>query len=818
MHRATLWLAAAALLALACSSPEERLAHHMERGERYLRDNEVDAALLEFQSALNAQPENAAVYERIGDVLMEFSQLYPQAISYYREAHRIEPERVHSMVREARLLALEDRARARELLDRAAALEPENGAVLRAEAYLALIANDLEGARAAAEKAIQVDPSPMSWAELGSVYLAHIARDLQTNKRPSAAHRQGALDAYEKVNQLKGGRYHRAILEKARVYGFSKRRSQARRSFRQAIEIAKEEGAAETQLAAFTTVEYARREHDPELERQALRALVDVDEDHYQAWKELAKISERLPRHSGDEVLEELLEKRPDDPRAWILWAEHLAATDRARNARADLRRAIDRGMADPALYETLVRLELRLGSTERARALYEVLAREEPDARSTRVASARIAIAEGRTDEAAQTLTALVRDDPRPELLRLLALAQLRRGELVEARRRLAEAQEASGEPSVPLLRLQAQIEMAGGYWYGAMAAFVEMLKRREKLSDAERVQFAIAAYHTSSIEKSREVLEEMIKSASPLPAAAVAYAQLFGGDNGLLALGGLYAAHRRAPGNAEVIREMTRMEVRFGKSQRALNRLNALIQQRRAGPLVIFTRAELLASAGAYPEAEADALLAFEADPTLTEAVDLLHRLYRAQGKLDSARQAFEEADAAGVLHPGARLLLARLLVEDGELERAQEMLERLVAENPEIWVARAELALVLADRGEELNRAFELARDAHIASKQDARTSDVLGYVLLKSGKNRSALEQFERAIQVAARGGDTPPPVFHYHAGLAYRALDRDDEAAEAFRTALGQGEFPQAEEARRQLEAARHQAGEPGSSS
>ena len=143
MQRATRWLAVVALLAAACSSPEERLAHHVERGEAFLRDNEVDASLLEFQSALKIQPQNADLYERIGDVLMEYSQLYPRAISYYRESHRLEPTRIHSIVREARLLALEDRERARELLDEAISQDPESAEVLRAQANFALIANDL---------------------------------------------------------------------------------------------------------------------------------------------------------------------------------------------------------------------------------------------------------------------------------------------------------------------------------------------------------------------------------------------------------------------------------------------------------------------------------------------------------------------------------------------------------------------------------------------------------------------------------------------------------------------------------------------------
>jgi tetratricopeptide (TPR) repeat protein len=818
LYRAIVWLAAAALLAVACSSPEERLAHHVARGEAFLRDSEVDAALLEFQSALQVQPENAALYERIGDVLMEYSQLYPKAISYYREAHRIEPARTHSIIREARLLALEDPVRARELLDRAVIQDPDSGAVLRAQAFFALVANDLDGARAAADRAVALDPTPPSYAELGAVWLAHIARDIQQKRRPNAEYRDNAINAYQRVNELKGGSYHRAILEQARVYGFTHRRSQARNHYRLAIELAQAEGAAETQLAALTTVAYARTVRDLELERHALRALVTVDEDHYEAWEQLARVAERMPRRSGDEILQELTAARPDDARAWLLWSDHLVATDRARNARTDLRRAIDRGIEDPALYEALIRLEIGVGNVELARTLLEVLERKEPDAFATRVASARLALIEGREDEAAETLKRLTWKEPNPELLRLLALAHYRRGHLLESRAVLTQAMELSQDPSVALFRISGMVEMGLGNWLAAMDAYIEMIKRRETLTESERVHYAIAAHHAGAIEKSREVLKAMVLAGSPPPAAAIAYAQLFGADDPLVALGGLGLAYKRAPRDPGLVREMTRLEMKFGKTQQALDRLNGMIQSRQAGPVVIFTRANLLASTGAYEQAEADALLAFEADPTLTEAVDLLHTLYRAQGKLETARLAFEEADAAGVLHPGARLLLARLIAEDGETELAQAMLEQVLETNPNMWNAQAELAYLLADQGTDPKRAFALARSAHIASRRRAETSDVLGYVLLKAGKNGPALEQFQRAIDVASRSGDSPPPSFQYHSGLAYRALGMDEEADEAFRTALGQGEFPEAEEARRQLEAARHHTGDNGNPS
>ena len=56
-----------------------------------------------------------------------------------------------------------------------------------------------------------------------------------------------------------------------------------------------------------------------------------------------------------------------------------------------------------------------------------------------------------------------------------------------------------------------------------------------------------------------------------------------------------------------------------------------------------------------------------------------------------------------------------------------------------------------------------------------------------------------------------------PTLQYHRGLALRALGRDDAAADAFEQALRHGSFPEAEDARQQLEAARHPESAPSPS-
>jgi tetratricopeptide (TPR) repeat protein len=213
--------------------------------------------------------------------------------------------------------------------------------------------------------------------------------------------------------------------------------------------------------------------------------------------------------------------------------------------------------------------------------------------------------------------------------------------------------------------------------------------------------------------------------------------------------------------------------------------------------------------AASGDLERAEKDVLRAFEASPTLPGAVELLFEIYQRQGKLAEAQRSFEEAEKAGVLHSGARLLLGRLYLSQGELAKAQQAFEKVVAEQPDLASARNDLAFVLAERGEQLERALELARSAQQALGENPAAIDTLGYVYYRSGQLEPALAELERAVALAeARPGERSP-VYTYHLGLVLQALGRNDEAAVAFQRSLAGGsDFPEAEDARRRLESVR----------
>jgi len=261
--------------------------------------------------------------------------------------------------------------------------------------------------------------------------------------------------------------------------------------------------------------------------------------------------------------------------------------------------------------------------------------------------------------------------------------------------------------------------------------------------------------------------------------------------------------------PGNHELLTAISQLDLRTGHADRAMRRLDEVIESQLAGPHILLLRAEILARTGELDRAEADALRAFEAAPELPGTIDLLFAIYQAQGKLADTQRSFEEAESVGVLHAGARVLLGRLYLAQGDVDRAKEMYEKVLAEDPELASAKNDLAFLLAREGSDLDRALALAEDAQRSLPEHPSIADTVGFTYYRMKQNEAALQQFRYAIQLSeARRGESPPG-YHYHLGLALAELHRDEEAAAAFERALAiDPEFAESSDARRRLEATR----------
>lgn len=814
-------LLAAAATCAACASSDEQVAKHLQVGRELAEKGKIDAALLEYRSALRIDPQSAEVNERLGRLLQ--AQEDPSAASYLRDAYRLDRERVNAGMTAARLLMPTDPQAASQLVGEALLRVPKPAIVHLAESDLALLQGSSRRAISAARRALALEPeSAAAWYQLGKAYQA---RSFERNQRDRLARRshlkaqralpdsvyQAAFEAFERADELAEGGDIRALIERARVFGsWPGHESEAEQAFRLAMQrAARNRSKREKLLVADSAVRFARVSQRDEFLSWALRVMVKVSPDLVTVWRQLAQLEDR---RGGDglAILQRLVERRPNNAAAHVVFSDYLMERpDGVGPAIAHLRSLVERGLDPPEIYEQLVRAYTLRGKLTSARTSYEQLAEKYPQHAVTRRTAARLAIAEGRYDAASKLLRSLASELDEPGIQLLLAQSELLRGDLPNATAAVERALQRSEEPSPALLRLKARIHYQAREWKLVEESFQRLARSGVQLTGDERLMVVRALYETDQPEAGRAALLRLLASEAPPPEAAVEFARREGGEDRDSAYGFLKQALERSPGNRDVIAVLTDMDLAAGAVRKALRRIDRAIGAQEPRPEILMLRARVLAQLGKLEAAEVDALRAFEARPELDGLADLLFSIYRAQGSLLEAQRSFEQAQTAGLLHPGAQLLLSRLYLYHGERDKARQMLEAVLEARPTMVRAKNDLAYLLAEDGEELDLAMDLAEQAQQLASGDASVADTVGFVYLRKGLYEAAVQQFRYAIQLAGDAPNQQFPVYHYHLGLALKALDRNEEAAGAFEKALElDSDFAHADDARSQLEATR----------
>lgn len=812
-------LALALLGALACGSPEERFAQHLERADALLEEGRSGDALIELQSALKIDPDDADLNQRLGELLYERGTL-PAAAFHLGEAYRLDPTRVGAAVKQAEILWHTAPRRANQILAQAKARFPDDPQVHRGESKIAVAERDPERALAAARRAVELAPDDQeNWIQLGAAWASRI-RDLHRKKLPDDPETfEAGIAAYRKVDDLAGGHVG-ARVEIARLQGqWTGHEQEAPDSFRSAIALAKQnDDDASVAYAASKMLAYSTRVKSLPLRVEALRELVRVSPDRVMRWDELAKaVEEAEGAEAADAVYEQLLEQEPELPAAHVAYSVHLSRRDRELDAIAHLDRTIANGVDSPVLWEQLVRLELAKRRVSDARETLEEMKERHEDSPATARAEARIALREGRNDRAVEVLEP-VGDDRNPETERLRAFAEMGRGNLPAALAAVERAVALPPRGDVASLRLMAEIQGRSKDWKAALRTLSLLEDLDHPLTAQEQLLQAEAHYELGDDEAGYQSLVAALSTPTPPPAAGAEFAKREGRRRPAETRAYLAKVLRIAPGSFPVLEAMTVLDVREGKVADALARLDKLVESQLAGPNVLLLRAQLLRGTGQLDRAEADALRAFEADPGLEDAVGVLFSIYRDQGKIAEARRSFEEADSVGVLHSGARALLARLYLAEGQLDKALATYEKVLEESPDMVGPRSDVAYLLALQGKDLERALTYAEQAQRARPEDPSVADTVGFVYYSMKRYDAAVQQYLLSLSLAEAMGGSIPTV-NYHLGLALRALGRGDEAVIAFEKALSlDSQFPEADDARQQIEAVRRSSAEAKSSS
>ncbi len=727
----------AALLGLvaalaACSSSEDRARDHVAKARAYLAENRRAEAKLELRSALRFDPLLVEAHNNLAKIELVDGNV-SIALTHMSEAYRLDPTDSEAVLQLASTLQGINPDQSEALIEGVIVREPKNAAGYIGRSKFALLQGRIQAAAVDARRAMRLAPDdPRTDWHYGTVMQAVIRKEQLMGEDVEDSARMSVLSAFQRYIEKGGPVPWAAQIEQARVLaawpGFSE---QASGLFRFAVERTLEEGSAEDQLAAVAqAVRYARSVRDDELLEWALELKVELKPQDAHSWRQLADLRSRT-RRDPQEVWDRALTQQADNPQLHLEYARFLTFKWRLDDALAHLQSNADEGVDPPLLLSAVASTQLAAGRGKDAARTIARLEQQHPNHPRTVLGRAQLDLREGKVRRAVANLTHLVEQYPDPDAYRLIARAHEVSNDPDAALAAIEKAIESRRRFNYDDQSTRARLLAANGRWSESISQLFAM-REHTPLSDAELVLLARCQYENGQTKHARKALEDLLAKREPNAEAVLEYARREGLRPGgaTLARRTLEALLSRSPQNWAVIVELTRLDLAAEQKAEALARLDRVVAANGdATPgRIRLLRARVSAETGREAGTIQDARLAFESQPRLRGALELLVALYVRKSQIDEAVAATEEARRVGAFDQDRRLLLGRLYRVQGHDAKALATFQAALkrdASDPSLYYEMG-LSLKSLDRADEAVAAFEkaLSIDTNFPEANDAR----------------------------------------------------------------------------------------------
>ncbi len=249
----------------------------------------------------------------------------------------------------------------------------------------------------------------------------------------------------------------------------------------------------------------------------------------------------------------------------------------------------------------------------------------------------------------------------------------------------------------------------------------------------------------------------------------------------------------------NEELLRVLASNHLDLGQPDQALVPVEAALAARPGSGSLHELRGTLLARARRTEEARREFARATELDSQNAAAFGGLATLTANAGETARAIELFDQAAELAPEKVHFAYAAAQLSLGAGDTDGAERRLRAIVARSPSHAGARNDLAWILSEKGEDLDLALALAKEA---SRLDpsANVLDTLGWVHLKRGEAASAVSVLESAAQKKPHSREILS-----HLAAALTEAGEADRARELLDDAMAAGAFPEVKAGKKQLE-------------
>ncbi len=250
--------------------------------------------------------------------------------------------------------------------------------------------------------------------------------------------------------------------------------------------------------------------------------------------------------------------------------------------------------------------------------------------------------------------------------------------------------------------------------------------------------------------------------------------------------------------PKHEALLRQLAETLMQLGRSGEAISPIDTAIERAPEQGSLYELRGVALARAERADEARADFEKSLEIEEHNPSALAGLATLKAQGGDLAGAIELFDRAAAMVPQEGSYGYAAAQLTLATGDDAGGEARLRKVVRQAPGSVGARNDLAWILAEKGEELDYALELAQEAK-ALDASPDILDTLGFVHLQRGEAAEAVAVLEEAVSLRPTSAS-----MRYRLGTALIAAGQKERGREMLQSALALGDFDQAEDARRQL--------------
>ncbi len=557
------------------------------------------------------------------------------------------------------------------------------------------------------------------------------------------------------------------------------RKADATRALEQALQRGRDDQAR----LLLVDLESAERDGWPEAIRQLQAYLADNpgDVERRQRLADLliyeGRIQEAVPQ------LATVVEARPNDANALLLYARTLAWTGSMREAAPVFDRALAAGAAVQNDDRKLIaQAQEAAGDTASAQRYYREHLTAKPQDADALAGLARTAAALGDKEEAAGA-TEKLRGSAIDDADRALEVARLdvRLGQGERAAPVFAAALQRDPDPRLALEYADLLIALDRT---DEAVALVSKYPDDSQIDPASRLRILVAS--DDHQDEALALATRVMRTSGSNEAAAAARRIVLATPDKQLSLDLVESVARRYPSDAALQNKLANMLLARGQKQRAEKVLAGLRKNSPKNNEVLASLVATQVANGNYAGAKqslAGAGVAVEKDARL---LSLRAGLYFRDGDLDAARADYEAALALRPQLGEARIGLAEVALAQGDPARAEALLARK-PKLPERDVARLRQRLAFQSKLERFRRspspqlAGELQPLLRAELERNPDRSDLrltLAQILENSGRTDEAMAEYSRLQQV------DPPLREAYLAPIRVHLARGEQDAAEA----------------------------------